>query len=188
MPRYSFEYIRESSSMAKFRRTLSRGRDRLGLRSALPSAACCTERMCSARRLQPQCNTRARPKVNVRTARRQRVHRPPGRIRETVASGLETYIYILRLEKIQERERKGGSSYVKYEITKRRMKKGREENKERMGSKTVNLIFYRWTFTNWNSTIGEQRVDSCSILRFNVGRLTLKSKLLDHRSGALHAW
>lgn len=38
--------------MAKFRRTLSRGRDRLGLRSALPSAACCTERMCSARRLQ----------------------------------------------------------------------------------------------------------------------------------------
>lgn len=53
------------------------------------------------------------------------------------------YIYILRLEKIQERERKGGSSYVKYEITKRRMKKGREENKERMGSKTVNLIFYR---------------------------------------------
>ena len=119
--------------MAKFRRTLSRGRDRLGLRSALPSAACCTERMCSARRLQPQCNTRARPKVNVRTARRQRIHRPPGRIRETITSGLKIYIAVREnkerekerkegREREKEREeRKGGSSYVKYEITKRRM-------------------------------------------------------------------
>lgn len=119
--------------MAKFRRTLSRGRDRLGLRSALPSAACCTERMCSARRLQPQCNTRARPKVNVRTARRQRIHRPPGRIRETITSGLKIYIAVREnkerekerkegREREKEREeRKGESSYVKYEITKRRM-------------------------------------------------------------------
>lgn len=119
--------------MAKFRRTLSRGRDRLGLRSALPSAACCTERMCSARRLQPQCNTRARPKVNVRTARRQRIHRPSGRIRETITSGLKIYIAVREnkerekerkegREREKEREeRKGESSYVKYEITKRRM-------------------------------------------------------------------
>lgn len=124
--------------MAKFRRTLSRGRDRLGLRSALPSAACCTERMCSARRLQPQCNTRARPKVNVRTARRQRIHRPPGRIRETITSGLKIYIAVREnkerekekkegREREKEREeRKGESSYVKYEITKRRMNGGKK--------------------------------------------------------------
>lgn len=185
--------------MAKFRRTLSRGRDRLGLRSALPSAACCTERMCSARRLQPQCNTRARPKVNVRTARRQRIHRPPGRIRETITSGLKIYIAV-RENKEREKERKEGREREKErerrEKENRRMSNTKSRNEEwtegrkqrTMGSKAVNLIFYRWTFTNWNPTIGEQRVDSCSILRFNVGRLTLKSKLLDHRSRALHAW
>lgn len=94
-------------------------------------------------------------------------------------------IYIAARENTREGEK---GRIVVCQIRNHEMKKGREENKERMGSKTVNLIFYRWTFTNWNSTIGEQRVDSCSILRFNVGRLTLKSKLLDHRSGALHAW
>lgn len=128
--------------MAKFRRTLSRGRDRLGLRSALPSAACCTERMCSARRLQPQCNTRARPKVNVRTARRQRIHRPPGRIRETITSGLKIYIAVREnKERERKRKRKGERGKKRERGEKRRIvvcqirnhetkNERREENKE----------------------------------------------------------
>lgn len=45
-------------------------------------------------------------KVNVRTARRQRVHRPLRRIRETITSGLKIYIAVRENREEDKGERK----------------------------------------------------------------------------------
>ena len=69
---------------------------------------------------------------------RQEAAYTPGRIRETITSGLKIYIAVREnkerekerkegREREKEREeRKGESSYVKYEITKRRMNGGKK--------------------------------------------------------------
>lgn len=173
--------------MAKFRRTLSRERDRLGLRSALPSAACCTERR-NATRAPVQGERPYRQEAACTSATKKNPRNDYLRI-ENIYCGSRKQ---KGERKTRGRERKKRERREREDRRMSNMKSRNEEwtegRKQRtMGSKAVNLIFYRWTFTNWNPTIGEQRVDSCSILRFNVGRLTLKSKLLDHRSRALHA-